>query len=516
MIYPEINSKVTNSWKQLQEHFKNTKNISLQKLFLENSSREKEYTYSIPNFKIDFSRNHLDKKTLSLLIDLAKKSGLPQKMEDLFTGKKINHTENRAVLHTALRDYSDKEIIVDNVNVTPLIKKNLKNLETFTNQIIQGERKGYTNKKFTDIVNIGIGGSDLGPKMAVESLAFYKNHLNTHFVSNIDGDHVTEIVKKINPETTLFIIVSKSFSTQETLSNANFIRDWFIEKAGIKNVAKHFVAVSTNIKKVVDFGIEKNNIFPMWNWVGGRFSLWSSVGLSIALSIGFNNFTELLKGANQMDSHFRNTDFEHNLPIISALISIWYNNFYLVESQVILPYASYLQNFVPFIQQLSMESNGKSVDVNGKPIHYQTGNIIWGNVGTNAQHAFMQLLHQGTKMIPVEFISFQKELYPNTNQQIKLNDNLLAQATALCFGKTKDKAFLDLKLQNGNIKLLPYKVFKGNKPSTIITLNSLTPNSLGQLISFYEHKTFVQGIIWNINSFDQFGVELGKELLQNK
>ena len=388
-------------------------------------------------------------------------------------------------------------------------------MRAFSEKIISGNWKGYTGKSITDVVNIGIGGSDLGPNMVVEALQYYKNQLNTHFVSNVDGDHVSEIIKRLNPETTLFVIVSKTFTTQETLSNATTIKEWFLRSASQHDIAKHFVAVSSNIKNVTEFGIDNENIFPMWNWVGGRFSLWSAVGLSISLSVGFQNFKSLLDGASKMDVHFKNTPFEENIPVISSLISIWYNNFFECETEAILPYSQYLNKLSDYLQQAIMESNGKSVDRNGDKIEYQTGAIIWGNVGTNMQHAFMQLLHQGTKLIPAEFIGFKESLYGVTDHHKKLMANFYGQTEALAFGKTAEEVHLDLKFNNQNKEvatLLPFKVFEGNKPSTSILIDKLTPDTLGKLIAMYEHKIFVQGVIWNIFSFDQFGVELGKEL----
>lgn len=514
------NSNPTNTtaWKKLETHY-NSEKVVLQKAFQKNPNRKEDFTYSIDDFELDLSKNLLSKKTVSLLVDLAQEMQLPYAIEQQFSGKNINHTENRAVLHTALRDFSDTPILVDNTNIKKDINNTLDKIANFSNQVISQELKGYTNKAFTDIVNIGIGGSDLGPKMVVQALQYYKNNLNTHFISNIDGDHSAEILKNLNPETTLFVVVSKTFTTQETLSNANFAKKWFLKKGSQKDIRKHFVAVSTNIQKVKEFGIDEKNIFPMWNWIGGRYSLWSAVGLSIALSIGFANYKELLQGANKMDIHFKNTPLHKNLPVLDALVSIWYNNFYQTETEAILPYSQYLEYFVPFIQQLMMESNGKSVDNNGNKVNYQTGNIIWGNVGTNMQHAFMQLIHQGTKLIPTQFIGFKESLYGNIEHHNKLMANFYAQQEALAFGKSQEKVYLNLKL-NGKTneieKLLPYKVFEGNKPSSTILLKKLTPFNLGMLLSFYEQKTFTQGIIWNINSFDQFGVELGKELANKK
>ena len=515
MALKNCNPTTTKSWNDLKTHFDKMQSFNLKKAF-QNEKRKAAFTFTDGDFTIDFSKNLITKETIDLLVNLANETHLKDAIEKQFNGDIINETEQRAVLHTALRDFSNEPIFVNNKDVKPEIKASLEKIKDFSEQIISGKLKGYTGKAFTDVVNIGIGGSDLGPKMVVEALQYYKNHLNTHFVSNIDGDHVQEIIKKLNPETTLFVIVSKTFTTQETITNATTIKDWFLSTGAIQKDIKHnFVAVSTNLEKVKNFGIDANNIFTMWNWVGGRFSLWSAVGLSIALSVGYNNFTELLKGANQMDIHFRKTPFNKNIPVLAALISIWYNNFYQTASEAVLPYSQYLASLPSFLQQLSMESNGKSVDRNGQKTTYQTGNIIWGSTGTNMQHAFMQLIHQGTKMIPVDFIGFKHSLYGDINHHQKLMANFYAQAAALAFGKSKDDVHLDLKT-NGQIdqieKLLPFKIFDGNRPSTSILFNKLTPKNLGAIIAFYEQKTFVQGVIWNIYSFDQFGVELGKEL----
>lgn len=512
-----INPTETNAWKKLSNHYNDLKDVHLKTLFNENSNRKNDFTINVNDFEFDFSKNRITQETLDLLVELANEVDLQSAMDAYFSGEEINQTEKRAVLHTALRSQLDTEVIVDGINVQPEIKAALDKIEVFTNKVVSGDWKGYTNKSITDVVNIGIGGSDLGPDMVVESLKYYKNHLNVHFVSNIDGDHVQEVIKNLNPETTLFVIVSKTFTTQETLTNATTIKKWFMQSASESDVAKHFVAVSTNIEKVEGFGIAPENIFPMWDWVGGRFSLWSAVGLSISLAVGYNNFKELLIGAFEMDEHFKNTPFEKNTPIILSLIGIWYTNFFEAESEVILPYSQYLSKLAPYLQQAIMESNGKSVDRNGNPVNYQTGNIIWGAPGSNSQHAFMQLLHQGTKLIPADFIGFKESLYGDKDHHDKLMANYFAQMEALCNGKTKEEAHLDLKTQ-GKLDeiatLLPYKVFEGNKPSTSILIEKLTPRTLGSLISFYEHKIFIQGIIWNIFSFDQFGVELGKELAQ--
>jgi glucose-6-phosphate isomerase len=512
-----INPTTTAAWQKLSNHFNSIKNVQLKTLFSENSNRKNDFTLNVNDFEFDYSKNRITQETIDLLIELANEVDLKSAIDSIFSGEKINQTEKRAVLHTALRSQLNTEVIVDGENVQPEIQAALAKIEEFTNKVVSGDWKGYTNKSITDVVNIGIGGSDLGPDMVVESLKYYKNHLNVHFVSNIDGDHVQEVIKNLNPETTLFVIVSKTFTTQETLTNANTIKKWFLQSASEKDVAKHFVAVSTNLKTVSNFGIASDNIFPMWDWVGGRFSLWSAVGLSISLAVGYNNFKELLIGAFEMDEHFKNTPFEKNAPVILSLIGIWYTNFFEAESEVILPYSQYLSKLAPYLQQAIMESNGKSVDRNGNRVNYQTGNIIWGAPGSNSQHAFMQLLHQGTKLIPADFIGFKQSLYGDVDHHNKLMANFFAQTQALAEGKTKEEAHLDLKTQ-GKLDeittLLPYKVFEGNKPSTTILIEKLTPRTLGSLIAFYEHKIFIQGVIWNIFSFDQFGVELGKELAQ--
>ena len=415
-----------------------------------------------------------------------------------------------------MRASATATIKVDGINVIPEVQEVKSKIKAFTNEVVNGERKGYTGKPFTDIVNIGIGGSDLGPVMAVEALQYYKNHLNVHFVSNVDGDHVNEVIKKLNPETTLFVIVSKTFTTQETLTNSETIKKWFLQSAKQEDIAKHFVAVSTNIKNVTEFGINENNVFPMWDWVGGRFSLWSAVGLSISLAVGFDNFDKLLKGANEMDTHFKTADFDKNIPVVLALLSIWYNNFFGAESEALIPYTQYLQKLAPYLQQGIMESNGKSVGRDGKPVNYQTGTIIWGEPGTNSQHAFFQLIHQGTKLIPTDFIGFVKPLYGNEDHHDKLMSNFFAQTEALLNGKTEAQVQAEFDKQGLDAAkaafLLPFKVFAGNKPTNTVLIQKLTPETLGSLVALYEHKIFVQGIIWNIFSYDQWGVELGKQL----
>ncbi|WP_418602319.1 glucose-6-phosphate isomerase [Hwangdonia sp.] len=508
MSLPAINPTATNSWKKLQEHYNKINRVHMKDLFAQDSDRANKFTIKWDDFYVDFSKNRITEETFKYLLELADDVKLKDAIASQFSGEKINQTEGRAVLHTALRAPKNAQFYVDGVNVMPEIHQVKQKIEGFTNEVVNGNRKGFTGKPFTDIVNIGIGGSDLGPAMVVESLQYYKNHLTTHFVSNVDGDHVNEVIKKLNPETTLFVVVSKTFTTQETLSNANTIKDWFLNTANQDAIAKHFVAVSTNIESVKSFGIDENNIFPMWDWVGGRFSLWSAVGLSISLAVGYNNFDSLLKGAHKMDNHFKTEDFKTNIPVVLALISIWYNNFFKAESEAVIGYSQYLNQFATYLQQGIMESNGKSVDRNGDAIDYETGTLIWGEPGTNSQHAFFQLIHQGTKLIPADFIGFLKSLHGNQDHQDKLTSNFLAQTEALLNGKTKDEVIAE----GTDASIIPFKIFKGNKPTNTIFINKLTPESLGKLIAMYEHKIFVQGIIWNIFSYDQFGVELGKQL----
>jgi glucose-6-phosphate isomerase len=516
MALPTVNPTTTKAWKALQNHFESVKDVKMKALFADNKNRANAFTIQWEDFYVDFSKNRITEETFQLLLELADEVKLKEAIQAYYSGDIINQTENRAVLHTALRGKKTDTVLVDGQNVMPEIFEVKSKMEAFTNDIINGKRIGYTGKAFTDVVNIGIGGSDLGPAMVVDSLQYYKNHLNTHFVSNVDGDHVNEVIKKLNPETTLFVIVSKTFTTQETLSNALTIKAWFLKSGAEQDIAKHFVAVSTNIEKVKAFGIDASNIFPMWNWVGGRFSLWSAVGLTISLAVGFNHFDSLLKGANKMDTHFENEDFEHNIPVVLALISIWYNNFFKAESEAVIAYSQYLNQFATYLQQGIMESNGKSIDRNGHRVNYETGTLIWGEPGTNAQHAFFQLIHQGTKLIPADFIGFTESLYGNNDHQDKLISNYLAQTEALLNGKTEASVLEELKNQNFSQEeieaVLPFKVFEGNKPTNSIFIKKLTPESLGSLIAMYEHKIFVQGIIWNIFSYDQFGVELGKQL----
>ena len=513
MALKNINPTQTKAWAKLQEHFEEVEHTHMKHWFETDAERANRFTITWDDFFVDYSKNRLTQETLNLFLELAEEVDLNGAIKNYFLGEKINQTEGRAVLHTALRAPENAEIFFEGKNIIPEIYKVKRKIKTFTNAVVNGELKGFTGKSFTDIVNIGIGGSDLGPAMVVDSLQYYKNHLSTHFVSNVDGDHVSEVLKRLDPETTLFVIVSKTFTTQETLSNANTIREWFLKSATNAAVSKHFVAVSTNVDKVRDFGIKEANIFPMWDWVGGRFSLWSAVGLSISLSVGYNNFESLLQGAHKMDTHFKDEPFASNIPVILAFISIWYNNFFEAECEAVIPYSQYLNQFATYLQQAIMESNGKSVDRDGNIIEYQTGAIIWGEPGTNSQHAFFQLIHQGTKLIPADFIGFAKSLHGNKDHQDKLMSNFIAQTEALLNGKNKAEVEAELNAPLENIEQLSaFKVFKGNKPTNTIFIEKLTPESLGKLIAMYEHKIFVQGIIWNIYSYDQFGVELGKQL----
>ena len=514
MALKNINPTNTNAWKELTKHFNDIQNINIQNLDKE-VNRKEDFSLIFDDLSVDFSKNRITKETIRLLVDLAKEVDLKDAIEKQYSGEVINVTEGREVLHTALRSSSEDPILVEGKNIKPQIQAALRKIKSFSNKVISGKWKGYTGKSITDIVNIGIGGSDLGPDMVVESLKHYKNQLNTHFVSNVDGDHVSEIIKTLNPETTLFVIVSKTFTTQETITNSETIKNWFLKSATIFDIPKHFVAVSTNLAAVDNFGIDKKNVFPMWNWVGGRFSLWSAVGLSISLSVGYDNYKALLEGAEEMDLHYKNEEFDKNIPVILALISIWYNNFYGAETEAVLPYSQYLKKLPDYLQQAIMESNGKGVDRNGDKIDYQTGTIVWGSTGTNMQHAFMQLVHQGTKLIPADFIGYKESLNGLTDHHNKLMANYYGQMDALAFGKTKEEVHLELKVSGNEDKiesLLPFKVFEGNRPSNAILFEKLTPRSLGKLIALYEHKIYTQGILWNIYSYDQFGVELGKEL----
>lgn len=514
-MLPKINPEQTKAWGELYAHFEKN-DFDLRTLFQYNPKRFDEFSVKRENFLFDYSKNLIDGRTRELLINLAEECRLKEAISAMFSGEKINETEGRAVLHTALRDFSDKEIVVDGENIKPGIKKVLEQMKSFSEKVISGEHKGFSGKEITDIVNIGIGGSDLGPVMVVSALKHYKTRLNVHFVSNVDGNHIAEVLKNLNPETTLFIVASKTFTTQETMTNANSAKDWFLKAGKQEDVAKHFVALSTNIEAVKTFGIAEENIFEFWDWVGGRYSLWSAIGLSIVLAVGYENFENLLKGAFDTDQHFQHVDFAENIPVLMGLLGIWYRNFCGSPTYAILPYSQYLDRFAAYLQQGDMESNGKCVDRNGEFVQYETGPIIWGEPGTNGQHAFYQLIHQGTELIPADFIAYVKSCNQVSDHQEKLLANFFAQTEALAFGKTEDEAEAELKASGKTEKeterLLNFKVFHGNTPTNSLLFNELTPFSLGQLIALYEHKIFVQGVIWNIFSFDQFGVELGKVL----
>lgn len=513
-----INPTQTAAWQALQKHFDEMKDVTIADLFAKDGDRFSKFSATFDDqMLVDYSKNRITEETLAKLQDLAKECDLAGAIKSMFSGEKINRTENRAVLHVALRNRSNTPILVDGKDVMPEVNAVLEKMKTFSEAIISGEWKGYTGKAITDVVNIGIGGSDLGPYMVTEALRPYKNHLNMHFVSNVDGTHIAEVLKKVNPETTLFLVASKTFTTQETMTNAHSARDWFLKAAGDeKHVAKHFAALSTNAKAVGEFGIDTANMFEFWDWVGGRYSLWSAIGLSIVLSIGFDNFVELLSGAHAMDKHFSTTPAEKNLPVLLALIGIWYNNFFGAETEAILPYDQYMHRFAAYFQQGNMESNGKYVDRNGNVVDYQTGLIIWGEPGTNGQHAFYQLIHQGTKMVPCDFIAPAITHNPLSDHHQKLLSNFFAQTEALAFGKSREVVEQEYRDQGKDPATLdyvvPFKVFEGNRPTNSILLREITPFSLGALIALYEHKIFTQGVILNIFTFDQWGVELGKQL----
>ncbi|MCP4269891.1 MAG: glucose-6-phosphate isomerase [Candidatus Brocadiaceae bacterium] len=514
----KINPTETQSWKNLVDHFKEMKSVHMKNLFANDPERFNKYAIRFNDILVDFSKNIITDETLKLFFGLIGEIGLKDAIDRMFSGERINETEDRAVLHIALRNRENTPIYVNGKDVIPELNTVLDKIKIFSDKIISGEWKGFTNKKITDIVNIGIGGSDLGPVMVTECLRPYaKNDLDVHFVSNVDGTHITETLKRLNPETTMFLIASKTFTTQETMTNAFSAREWFLERAKDRTqVPKHFVAISTNREKVEEFGIDKDNMFVFWDWVGGRYSLWSAIGLSIACYIGYENFTELLHGAFEMDNHFKDTPFEKNIPVILALIGIWYNNFFGAQTESILPYDQYMHRFPAYFQQGNMESNGKSVDRDGKSIGYQTGPIIWGEPGTNGQHAFYQLIHQGTKIIPADFLAPAISHNQTGDHHNILLSNFFAQTEALMNGKTREDAIEELKKDGKGDdeieKLFPHKVFEGNRPTNSILFNKLTPRVLGSLIAMYEHKIFVQGVVWNIFSFDQWGVELGKQL----
>ncbi|MGN6180819.1 MAG: glucose-6-phosphate isomerase [Mucilaginibacter sp.] len=516
-MLPNIDFTTTEAYKYLADHYVDIAGEHMKDLFKADSQRFAKFSTFFEDILLDYSKNRINDETFALLIQLAKECKLKEAIEAMFSGEVINATEHRPVLHIALRNRSNTPIYVDGKDVMPDVNRVLEQMKNFSERIISGEWKGFTGKAITDVVNIGIGGSDLGPVMVTEALRPYKNHLNMHFVSNVDGTHIAEALKAVNPETTLFLIASKTFTTQETMTNAQTAKDWLLANGGKQeDVAKHFVALSTNTKGVEKFGIDTANMFEFWDWVGGRYSLWSAIGLSIVLSLGYENFVELLSGAHAYDEHFRNTEFEQNPSVILGMLGIWYNNFFDSETEAILPYDQYLHRFAAYFQQGDMESNGKHVDRNGNPVDYQTGPIIWGEPGTNGQHAFYQLIHQGTKLIPCDFIAPAQSHNPIGDHHMLLISNYFAQTEALMNGKTIDEVIAELKAAGKSDeeikKLAPFKEFDGNRPTNSILLKKITPHSLGALIAMYEHKIFVQGIVWNIYSFDQWGVELGKQL----
>jgi glucose-6-phosphate isomerase len=516
-MLPNIDFTSTQSYKYLTDHYIDIVSKSLKELFETDNQRFEKFSLQFEDILLDYSKNRIDEQTLALLQQLARECGVNKAIEAMYSGEKINVTEDRPVLHIALRNRSNTPVYVDGKDVMPDVNRVLDHMKDFSEAIISGSWTGYTGKAITDVVNIGIGGSDLGPVMVTEALKAYKNHLTMHFVSNVDGTHIAETLKTVNPETTLFLIASKTFTTQETMGNAHSARDWFIKNGGKdEDVAKHFAALSTNTEGIEKFGIDTKNMFEFWDWVGGRYSLWSAIGLSISLSIGFDNFVQLLEGAHAMDNHFKTAPLEQNLPVTLALIGIWHNNFFEAETQAILPYDQYMHRFAAYFQQGDMESNGKHVDRSGKEVDYQTGPVIWGEPGTNGQHAFYQLIHQGTKLIPCDFIAPAQSHNPLGEHHNMLLSNFFAQTEALMNGKTEEVVIDELKKAGKSdeeiSKIAPFKVFEGNRPTNSILVKKITPYTLGSLIAMYEHKIFVQGIIWNIYSFDQWGVELGKQL----
>ena len=518
-MFPNINPTTTAAWKNLQDHFDKTQSTHLRELFAQDPDRFQKLSLQFEDILLDFSKNRITEESMNLLMALAKECQLKEAIDAMFKGEKINFTENRSVLHVALRNQSDKPVYTaDGQDVMPDVNRVLAQMKNFSDALISGKWKGYSGKSINTIVNIGIGGSDLGPVMVTEALKPYKKaHIETHFVSNVDGTHIAETLKGLDPETTLFMIASKTFTTQETMTNAHTARDWFLQQAKEnEHIKKHFVAISTNAEGVSKFGIDTQNMFEFWDWVGGRYSLWSAIGLSIACTIGFENFQEMLKGAHAMDEHFKNEALEKNIPVILGLLGIWYNNFYKAESHSLLPYDQYMHRFAAYFQQGDMESNGKSVDRKGEKVNYQTGPIIWGEPGTNGQHAFYQLIHQGTKLIPCDFLAPAISQNPIGDHHPKLLANYFAQTEALMNGKTEEEVVAEMKKENLSEKeieaLKPFKVFEGNRPTNSILFKKLDPRTLGSLIAMYEHKIFVQGVIWNIYSFDQWGVELGKQL----
>lgn len=508
----------TQAWLKLQNHLLSLREVQMKELFAEDQDRFQTFSARFEDILLDYSKNRLTAETLSLLIKLAEETKLKEAIEQMFSGAVINETEKRAVLHTALRNQSNSPVLVDGQDVMPDVNRVLAQMKSFADRLHTGEMLGYTGKPITDIVNIGIGGSDLGPVMITEALRpYWKSGMNVHYVSNVDGTHIAETLKRVSPETSLFMIASKTFTTQETMTNAHTARDWFLKAAGDEaHIAKHFIALSTNQKGVVNFGIDPANMFEFWDWVGGRYSVWSAIGMSVACTIGFDNFQEFLAGGHAMDQHFQAATFEENLPVLLALIGIWYNNFFGAETEAILPYDQYMHRFAAYFQQGNMESNGKSIGRNGEPVSHQTGPVIWGEPGTNGQHAFYQLIHQGTKIIPCDFLAPAISHNPIGDHHPKLLANFFAQTEALMMGKTEEEVISELKGQGMSQEdidyLTPFKVFSGNRPTNSILFKQLTPRTLGSLVAMYEHKIFVQGVIWNILSFDQWGVELGKQL----
>ena len=517
-MLPRIDPTTTDSWKRLQAHHRDICGTHMRDLFEADPRRFESFSIRFNGILVDYSKNRITGETLRLLLGLAQQTGVPEAIEQMFGGRQINETEKRAVLHVALRNRSNTAVEVDGRDVMPQVNEVLARMRAFADRLNAGKWTGFSGAKITDIVNIGIGGSDLGPAMVSECLRPYAGEeLKVHYVSNVDGTHIARTLRKLDPATTLFMIASKTFTTQETMTNAHTARQWFLDQArDPAHVARHFVALSTNAEKVTEFGIDRQNMFEFWDWVGGRYSLWSAIGLSTACYIGFSNFEELLLGAHEMDCHFRNEPLSKNIPVILALLGIWYTNFFGAESEAILAYDQSMHRFAAYLQQASMESNGKSTDRSGRPVHYQTGPIIWGEPGTNGQHAFYQLIHQGTRLIPADFLAPANSHNPVGDHHLKLLSNFFAQTEALMRGKTADEVKADLKAEGkppAEIEtLLPHKVFDGNRPSNSILFEQLTPRTLGSLIAMYEHKIFVQGIIWNIFSFDQWGVELGKQL----
>jgi glucose-6-phosphate isomerase len=510
-MFPKLTPKDTKAWQQLQQHYDSEiKGMHMRSIFKADPQRFSRYSLRLDDILFDFSKNIVTDKTLDLLRQLAVECKVKEAAEAMFTGEKINQTEDRSVLHTALRNLSGSPVYSDGKDVMPDVRRVLAQMKDFCARIHSGAWKGYSGKKIKYIVNIGIGGSDLGPVMVTEALRpYWVEGMDAHFISNVDGTQIVETLKLVTPEETLFLIASKTFTTQETMTNAHTARDWFLKAAkDEKQVAKHFVALSTNEKDVVKFGIDKANMFEFWDWVGGRYSLWSAIGLSIALTVGYDNFETLLKGAHQTDLHFRNTPFETNIPVTMALVGLWYTNFFGTQTEAILPYDQYMHRFPAYFQQGNMESNGKSVDRNGHPVGWSTGPVVWGEPGTNGQHAFYQLIHQGTVLIPCDFIAPAISHNPIGDHHVKLLSNFFAQTQALMNGKTKE----ELEAEQVPAVLIPYKGFSGNRPTNSLLIKEITPFGLGELIALYEHKIFVQGVIWNIFTFDQWGVELGKQL----